>query len=56
MTVNYRCINSFLKELKAVRRSLTEQQYRTLKGQALSNNVPAARKGLDRITRRKADT
>lgn len=52
MGTNYRAINEFLKELKASRKRLTSQQYRTLKGQAMSNNISAAMKGLERLKRR----
>lgn len=39
--------------LKATRQEMTEQQYRTLRGQVLSGNAEGALKGLRRILRRK---
>lgn len=38
-----------IRELKAHKDKLTQQQYRTIKGQILSGNVDAAMKGLSRI-------
>lgn len=43
----------FLKELKNCRSRLTEQQYRTIKGQALKGNVMDARKGLQKVLKRR---
>lgn len=39
--------------VKANRQEMTEQQYRTLRGQVLSGNAEGALKGLRRILRRK---
>lgn len=42
--------------LRAANRSLTPQQYKTLRGQILAGNAQAAMKGLDRLReRRKAN-
>ena len=51
--MNYR-LNSFMKKLKNSRPYLTKQQYRTIKGQALSGDVDGAQKGLNLILRRYA--
>lgn len=47
----YKQINQFIKELKNSK--VTPQQYRTLKGQALSGDLEAAIKGLNKIKYRK---
>ena len=44
---------SFMYILKQNRSKLSAQQYRTLKGQAVSANVDAAHKGLHKILRRR---
>lgn len=44
-------ISKFVKELKES--NLTPQQYRTLKGQAISGELEAAKKGLIKIKKRK---
>ena len=44
---------SFMYILKQNRSKLSAQQYRTLKGQAVSGNVDAARKGFHKILRRR---
>ena len=44
---------SFMHILKQNRSKLSAQQYRTLKGQAVSGNVDAAHKGLHKILRRR---
>lgn len=44
---------SFMYILKQNRSKLSAQQYRTLKGQAVSGNVGAAHKGLHKILRRR---
>ena len=44
---------SFIYILKQNRSKLSAQQYRTLKGQAVSGNVDAAHKGLHKILRRR---
>lgn len=45
-------MNEFVKYLKVYHRYLTKHQIDTLKGQALSGNLLAARKGLVRILNR----
>ena len=45
---------AFMKLLKSHRCSLSRQQYLTLKGQALSGDVMAATKGLQKLLRRRA--
>lgn len=42
-------ITAFKKTLGKYRRILSKQQISTIKGQALSGNLEAARKGLNRI-------
>ena len=44
---------SFMYILTQNRNKLSAQQYRTLKGQAVSGNVDAAHKGLHKILRRR---
>lgn len=41
-----------MKDLKQYKESLTKQQYRTLKGQIISGDKPAAMKGLKKILKR----
>lgn len=43
-----------LRIIQRSRKALTEQQYRTLKGQCLAGDYPAALKGLEKIIRRRA--
>ena len=43
----------FWRDLKANRQKMTKQQYRTLKGQAVSGKVLDARKGLQKILKRR---
>ncbi len=45
---------SALRIIQRSRKALTEQQYRTLKGQCLAGDYPAALKGLEKIIRRKS--
>ena len=45
-------LNSFLKKLKNSRPYLSKQQYRTIKGQALSGDIDGAEKGLNLLLRR----
>ena len=47
--------NSVLVLLKRHRDILTAQEYRTLKGLALHNDIEGAKKGLDTIIRRQYD-
>ena len=49
--MNFR-LNSFMKKLKNSRPYLTKQQYRTIKGQALSGDIDGAEKGLNLLLRR----
>ena len=44
-------LNSFLKKLKNSRPYLSKQQYRTIKGQALSGDIDGAQKGLNSLLR-----
>lgn len=46
-------LTDFLNTLKTNKRALTKQQYRTIKGQALKGNVMDARKGLQKVLRRR---
>lgn len=46
-------LTEFLKNLKSNKKNLTRQQYRTIKGQALKGNVMDARKGLQKVLRRR---
>ena len=49
--MNFR-LNSFMKKLKNCGPYLTKQQYRTIKGQALSGDIDGAQKGLNSLLRR----
>lgn len=49
--MNYTLINAFLKLLDGYKARLTQQQYRTLRGQAASGDVTGAKRGLDRLMR-----
>ena len=42
-------LTAFLHKLKFYRPKLTKQQVRTLKGQALADNIKGAEKGLSKI-------
>ena len=42
-------LQSFLGKLKACNRYLTQQQYKTLRGQAIAGDVLGACKGLEKI-------
>ena len=46
--MNFR-INRFMKKLKNCRLYLSKQQYRTIKGQALSGDIDGAQKGLNSL-------
>lgn len=46
-------LTEFLNTLKTNKRSLTKQQYRTIRGQALKGNVMDARKGLQKVLKRR---
>lgn len=45
-------IEEYMKCLKHYRPRLTRQQYRTLKGQALSGNIEGAAKGLLKLMKK----
>ena len=45
--------NNFWRELKQQRGNMTKQQYRTIKGQAVSGKVLDARKGLQKVLKRR---
>ena len=51
--MNFR-LNSFMRKLKNCRQYLSKQQYRTIKGQALSGDIDGAQKGLNSLLRRYA--
>lgn len=51
--MNFR-LNSFMRKLKNSRQYLSKQQYRTIRGQALSGDVDGAQKGLNSLLRRYA--
>lgn len=46
-------LNRFMNKLKNSRTYLTKQQYRTIKGQALSGDIDGAEKGLNSLLRRR---
>lgn len=46
-------LTEFLDSLKSNKRNLTLQQYRTIRGQALKGNVMDARKGLQKVLKRR---
>ena len=43
----------FWRDLKANRQKMTKQQYRTIKGQAVSGKVLDARKGFQKVLKRR---
>ena len=43
----------FWRELKQQKNNMTKQQYRTIKGQAVSGKVLDARKGLQKVLKRR---
>lgn len=45
--------NNFWRELKNNKPFLTKQQYRTIKGQAVAGQIMDARKGLQKVTKRR---
>ena len=51
--MNFR-LNSFMRKLKNSRPYLSKQQYRTIKGQALSGDIDGAQKGLNSLLSRYA--
>lgn len=52
--MNFR-LNRFMRKLKNSRPYLTKQQYRTIKGQALSGDIDGAEKGLNSLLRSPAN-
>ena len=50
--MNFR-LNSFMRKLKNSRPYLSKQQYRTIKGQALSGDIDGAEKGLNSLLNRR---
>lgn len=42
-------LQSFLGRLRACNKLLTQQQYKTLRGQAIAGDVLGAKKGLEKI-------
>lgn len=50
--MNFR-LNRFMKKLKNSRPYLSKQQYRTIKGQALSGDIDGAEKGLNSLLNRR---
>ena len=53
MTILTDADKSYLIRLKSYRKTLTAQQYKTLKGQVLAGDVDGARKGLRKLLKRK---
>ena len=49
----YKWQSDFMKYLKSYKNQLTNQQYKTLKGQMLSGDMVACRKGLTTILNNK---
>ena len=49
--MNFR-LNSFMRKHNNSRQYLSKQQYRTIKGQALSGDIDGAQKGLNSLLRR----
>jgi len=45
-------LSAFMKILKANKNYITTQQFRTIKGQALSGNLYGAKKGLNKVLER----
>lgn len=45
-------LDKFLDSLYNNKKKLTQQQYRTIKGQAMSGNIDGARKGMWRVINR----
>lgn len=46
-------LTAFVRKLKANKKKLTYQQYKTIKGQALQGNIKGAEKGLCRLLNRR---
>jgi hypothetical protein len=47
--------SEFLKALKQKKNKMSVQEYRTIKGQALKGDVMAAKRGMDRVIRRRGN-
>lgn len=46
-------LSDFMKMLKGNKENLTKQQYKTVRGQALSGDLEGARKGLAKLLKRR---
>lgn len=46
-------LTEFLESLKSNKQNLTRQQYHTIRGQALKGDIMDARKGLQKILKRR---
>ncbi|MEG0721871.1 MAG: hypothetical protein RR446_09015 [Lachnospiraceae bacterium] len=46
-------LTEFMKKLKANKQNLTTQQFRTIKGQALTGDIEGARKGMNKLLERR---
>lgn len=46
-------LSDFMKLLKSNKDNLTRQQYKTVRGQALSGDIDGARKGLAKLLKRR---
>ena len=53
--VDYALAKTFITVLKYNKRSISEQQFRTLKGAALAGDIEGAYRGLYRILQNKSD-
>lgn len=47
--MNHTAINRFIKKLKQYNRYISKQQFKTLKGQAISGDIVGAERGLQKI-------
>ena len=47
-------LDEFLEHLKGNKNKMSQQEYRTIRGQALKGNVMDARKGMQRVVRRRS--
>lgn len=45
--------SAFLKALKKKKGRMSAQEYRTIKGQALKGDISSARKGMNKVIRRR---
>lgn len=46
-------LSDFMKTLKSNKENMTRQQYKTVRGQALSGDLEGARKGLAKLLKRR---